>query len=952
MMKSFSNRLLYAATVAGLVLTGAVLQGCSDKIPPGKVEAFRAEAGDGTVALSWTNPADKDLAGVQIRRKAGAMPTASDEGLEIFKDTGTGLADSTVTNGTPYYYAARAYDRAGNYSEPVYANATPVSTLARVEVLDQLAAMTQNISQSPALTRKEQAEMLDILQEAGTLFISGQPCDAAELLRADFLEKAQELRAGSARKEAEEYYAEGRMIRVNIARTMADKDKCPELSRIDAEAETLVRRETPEGLLGEEIFGEPILTTLLPEDSPLPGEVFSQIFIPGTDALHGEAGAPAVPMHRQLVAAPMGRGVRVWVREVDPVPAEEIFLNLYPIQDSPMDQEVDPYDFSDRPFSINRQIYSSNDPWPRQPVSVKYLGNGRDMEFYLVEAAAGQYYPLENRLVLFESSPYEIAFLGGNGSFATENMQSPFDSNSRYLMENVLNKVTVSANIRERIREDIFGEEFLILTHPDFEQAALELRDWKREKGIWANVFTCGTDTDLHDMQTADDIDAFIESRYTHGLIRPSYVLLLGDSEFIPTFYYNEIGTDWPYAVLGDPETDSIPDLAVGRIPVDTLDQATVVVRKIVRYEKNPVNDADFYRRAVVASQFQCCREGAPKDGTDSRSFVEVSEFSRQVLLTAGKEVTRIYGRTGDSTPARYYDGTLLPEALSSAKNFAWNGGAKDITNAWNNGTFLIIHRDHGLVSGWGTPSYSSNNILALTNGERLPVVFSINCATGFFDNETADGAYGTIQNGIYFAENALRQPNGGAVSLIAATRNSPSWENSTLLQGFMDAIWTNALPKFGTSQSQRRLGDILNHGKRYVVSKTGMNVMGETIWENAVRNELYLWHCIGDPTLELWVKNPHVQEVLPNYQFNHQDVAIQNGIEVAGGITILYGVEGAEITVFEEGPNEKMPIGRGVVKNGVAEINYLQKHATTYPLSAVANFENAPALTLEGRKL
>ena len=46
------------------------------------------------------------------------------------------------------------------------------------------------------------------------------------------------------------------------------------------------------------------------------------------------------------------------------------------------------------------------------------------------------------------------------------------------------------------------------------------------------------------------------------------------------------------------------------------------------------------------------------------------------------------------------------------------------------------------------------------------------------------------------------------------------------------------------------------------------------------------------------------------------------------------------------------MPIGRGVVKNGVAEINYLQKHATTYPLSAVANFENAPALTLEGRKL
>ena len=61
--------------------------------------------------------------------------------------------------------------------------------------------------------------------------------------------------------------------------------------------------------------------------------------------------------------------------------------------------------------------------------------------------------------------------------------------------------------------------------------------------------------------------------------MRPSYVLLLGDAEQIPPFYrsthYGDLaGTDLPYTTMDSDEFVPTPDLAIGRMPVDTLAQA------------------------------------------------------------------------------------------------------------------------------------------------------------------------------------------------------------------------------------------------------------------------------------------------------------------------------------------------------------------------------------------
>ena len=76
----------------------------------------------------------------------------------------------------------------------------------------------------------------------------------------------------------------------------------------------------------------------------------------------------------------------------------------------------------------------------------------------------------------------------------------------------------------------------------------------------------------------------------------------------------------------------------------------------------------------------------------------------------------------------KFNDGTDLPASLKKP-TFAWNGTGAQVSAAWNEGRFMVVHRDHGWSDGWGTPGFTTADVDLLTNGANLPVVLSINCA-------------------------------------------------------------------------------------------------------------------------------------------------------------------------------------------------------------------------------
>ena len=128
-------------------------------------------------------------------------------------------------------------------------------------------------------------------------------------------------------------------------------------------------------------------------------------------------------------------------------------------------------------------------------------------------------------------------------------------------------------------------------------------------------------------------------------------------------------------------------------------------------------------------------------DGDEDRTFILFAETARNGILAApgfGLTVDRIYatypdGRRRRMVPRRH---PFRPRSRSPA--FAWDGDTADITAAWNDGRYLMVHRDHGGTDAWGNPRFATTDVDALTNGAELPVVLSINCSSGAFQDDDA----------------------------------------------------------------------------------------------------------------------------------------------------------------------------------------------------------------------
>ena len=909
-----------------LLAITASLTGCKPAPPPGSVANLKIAVDQGQLELSWTNPPETSLTGVLIVRKTGGFPASPTDGSMVFDALGETFLDTGLENGTKYYYAVYAHDKKPTYATAAQISGTPTVSSARSDVLEAAVALETSV-QGSALPPGAIATLLDDLAQAEDDYRGGDICGCANNLR-NFLEHVQSFRTGADIPLAEDFYNQARMLRYDILAGMPAKDACPGTERVGLAADAAVGAEDITQVSTNVEFGEPKTHSIIIEGYGL----FTQLDIPGADAHSGTPGAPEIPVLRRLIAAPPGAEVTF---DAVPTEAESIFMNLLPAQQAAVDA-LDPAAFADPPFFKDPGAYGGNVFSPQWGGFLTALGPARGLPMYLLEIPAGQYNPMTQELKLFKNVQINVHFKGGTG-FLPDDITNGFDNGSVFVASTALNRASALATRFPGGIREILGEELLILAPSVFRDEADRLATWKRTKGIATNVVEVGDGTRYN---TADLIRALIKSHYDHDRIKPSYILLFGDSDRIPTSEMGApievgaatIGSDWPYAVMGTPETSTVPDFAVGRIPEKSNFEMAIVVDKIIKYEQTPPAAPAFYGHAAIASQFQCCRDGVSA-GTDQRAFVETSEFARNVLAGQGKTVDRIYTETGTDTPRRYFDGTALPAALAPGSGFAWTGATADISTAYNAGRFLVIHRDHGGPDQWVNPFFGLDQIDALTNGDLTPVVFSVNCASGLFDNEQVPGVMGTATDGVYVAERMLRKLAGGAVGVLGDSRNSPTWANNALLRGYMDAIWPNAISSFGSATSKRRLGDILNHGKTYMLTQVGIGPAGAMPSADEATAELRLWHCFGDPTLEIWTANPH-SFALPS---------VLTAALSARIMTVNYETNGALITAFQSDPNGgNTVLGRASVEGGHATITLIRDPLAGLPVQFSVDLENA----------
>ena len=430
------------------------------------------------------------------------------------------------------------------------------------------------------------------------------------------------------------------------------------------------------------------------------------------------------------------------------------------------------------------------------------------------------------------------------------------------------------------------GVDYLILTDGSFYTAGdannplNRLAAWKRQKGLTTRIVDVAN---IPGGNTAANIISYLQGAYDKWYPVPTYVLLVGDAEFIPTNYQTDhptdhktttnvktkIGTDLYYGTLDG--TDYFPDIFLGRLSVDTVGELTDVVDKILDYEKNPPVNANFYEDNGLVCLFEddtdSPGDSSPEDNQEDATF-RIIEFAEEVfghLDGPDYDPERVYDESAAATnPQRYENGTNIPANLTVAGGFAWNGTTVNITNAINNGAFLVTFNGHGSRGGWGRPGFHNADVTTLTNGAQTPVVFSMTCQSGWFDNETdhdpdptTPGDQGPGPNDESFSEVFLRHNSGGAVAVVGSTRNSWS-PNDFMMLGLYKALWPDfdPAPPFGPGQLPAiesgplyRIGQVHTFGKVYMANYRSDDIYRQGTFE--------IYHLFGDPEMGVWTEEP-----------------------------------------------------------------------------------------------
>lgn len=94
------------------------------------ISAATATPADSAISLAWTNPTYATYTGTMVRYSTSAYPTSTSDGTLLSSVTGSSGATSTVTqssltNGTLYYYTLFPYDNVGAYGTPLYLRQVP-----------------------------------------------------------------------------------------------------------------------------------------------------------------------------------------------------------------------------------------------------------------------------------------------------------------------------------------------------------------------------------------------------------------------------------------------------------------------------------------------------------------------------------------------------------------------------------------------------------------------------------------------------------------------------------------------------------------------------------------------------------------------------------------------------------------------------------------------------------
>jgi hypothetical protein len=292
----------------------------------------------------------------------------------------------------------------------------------------------------------------------------------------------------------------------------------------------------------------------------------------------------------------------------------------------------------------------------------------------------------------------------------------------------------VRANVPSALWTKKTGADYVLITTAELLPAFEPLAQLRRNQGMAVALVDV---EDVYDefsfgKHSPEALRDFLQRAVKSWKRQPHFVLFAGDASYDPKNYLGQglndllptklvdtaltetASDDW----LADFNRDGIADLAIGRLPVRTLGEASQLVAKIINYENSAVDPT---RNALLVAD---------------TSFEGTSSAMKNVM-PAGQPVQLINRSATDDLTAH-----------------------SQIIAGLNQGPRLANYFGHGSNGIWsGAGLLSSTDAPSLTNTSRLSVFTMMTCFNGYFHD-----AYNESLS------EALLKSQGGAVAVWAST--------------------------------------------------------------------------------------------------------------------------------------------------------------------------------------
>ena len=391
------------------------------------------------------------------------------------------------------------------------------------------------------------------------------------------------------------------------------------------------------------------------------------------------------------------------------------------------------------------------------------------------------------------------------------------------------------------------GVDYLIVTHPKFLASAQRLAEWRTTSGGGGYRTKVVTTDDIYNTYgdgsvTPKAIKAFLTHAYQSWTPpAPTYVVLFGDGTFdfrgidteihveppeldgyIPTHYirtdsFGRTASDhWYVTVSGH---DEFTDMYIGRLSVETVNQADTIVDKILAYEQSPPN-GNWRRKIISVADDEVSNSG---DFIFKKSLDEIAKDHTRL----GYETVEIFLEDiTDEVEAKPADfPNLHPQRV-----------AKDmIIEALGEGAVLAQYAGHGGRVVWAHEIIFDNaSVDQVEETNKIPFMLVLSCYNGYFDKPGEPS----------MAEKLLRKEKGGIIGMLSATRLTYGSGNDALNRIIFDMLFKRNVRQLGPLSFDSKVELLMTEGTGQI------DVMME-------------YTLFGDPALQIAIANGEIQPTI-----------------------------------------------------------------------------------------